>query len=87
MTLAPFGFSTALRATQSKLHLMFCALFLKIALSAVGEAVTINGDRYRAMLNEFLCTKIEEENIVNIWFQQDGATCYTAKATPDFCAL
>ena len=25
-----------------------------------GEAVTVNGDRYRAMLNEFLSTKIEE---------------------------
>ena len=48
-----------------------------------GEAVTVNGDRYRAMLNEFLFTKIEEENIGNIWFQQDGATCHTAKATLD----
>ena len=44
-------------------------------------AVTINGNRYRAMLNEFLYTKIEKENIGNIWFQQDGATCYTAEAT------
>ena len=33
--LATFGFNrTALRATQPKLHSMFCALFLKIALSA-----------------------------------------------------
>ena len=33
--LATFGFNrTALRATQSKLHSMLCALFLKIALSA-----------------------------------------------------
>ena len=46
-----------------------------------GEAITINGDRYRAMLNEFLLTKIEEEDIGNIWFQQDGATFYTAEAT------
>ena len=35
-----------------------------------GEAVTVNGNRFRAMLNEFLCTKIEEEDIGNIWFQQ-----------------
>ena len=28
-----------------------------------GEAVTVNGDRYRAMLNEFLFTKIEKEDI------------------------
>ena len=30
-----------------------------------GHAVTVNGDRYRAMLNEFLFTKIEEGNV---WF-------------------
>ena len=48
-----------------------------------GEAVTVTGDRYRAMLNEFLFTKIEEEDIGNIWFQQDGATCHTAEATLD----
>ena len=46
-------------------------------------AVTVNDDRYRAMLNEFLFTKIEEEDIGNIWFQQDGATCHTAEATID----
>ena len=31
-----------------------------------GEAVTVNGDRYRAMLNEVLFTKIEKEDIGNI---------------------
>ena len=46
-----------------------------------GEAVTVNGDRYRAMLDEFLFTKNEEEHIGNIWFQQDGATCHTAETT------
>ena len=46
-----------------------------------GEAVTVNGDHYRAMLNEFLLRKIEEEDIGNIWFQQDGAKCHTAEAT------
>ena len=46
-----------------------------------GEAITVIGDSYRAMLNEFLFTKIEEEDIGNIWFQQDGATCHTAEAT------
>ena len=48
-----------------------------------GEAVTVNGDRYLAMLNEFLFTKIEEEDIGIIWFQQDGTTCHTAEATLD----
>ena len=48
-----------------------------------GEAVTVNVDRYRAMLREFMFTKIEEEDIGNIWFQQDGATCHPDKATLD----
>ena len=30
-----------------------------------------------------LVTIIEEEDIDNIWFQQDGATCHTAEATLD----
>ena len=49
-----------------------------------GEPVTVNGDRYRIeRLNEFLFTKIEQEDIGNIWFQQDGAMCHTAEATLD----
>ena len=48
-----------------------------------GEAVTANGDHYQAMLNEFLFTKIEEEHISNIWFQQDSARCHTVEATLD----
>ena len=57
-----------------------------------GEAVTVLGDRYRAMLNEFLLLLykkfsisiiIEEEDIGNIWFQEDDATCHSAEATLD----
>ena len=32
------------------------------------------------MFNEFLFTKIEEEVIGNVCFQQDGASCHTAEA-------
>ena len=46
-----------------------------------------SNDRYRAMLNEFLLTKIKEENIGNIWFQEDGPTCHTAEATLDVLRL
>ena len=35
------------------------------------------------MLNEFLFTTIEEEDMGNIWFKQDGTTCHTAEATLD----
>ena len=47
------------------------------------EPVTVNGDRYRAILSELLFTKIEEGDIGNIWFQQDGAKCHTTEATFD----
>ena len=45
-----------------------------------GEVITVNGDRYRNILKEFLFTKIENEDIGNIWFQQNGAMCHTAEA-------
>ena len=35
------------------------------------------------MLNEFLCTQIEDDDIGNSWFQQSGARCRTAEATLD----
>ena len=46
--------------------------------SKISKAVTVNGDRYRVMLNEFLFAKIG-----NVWFQEDGATYYTAEAAID----
>ena len=49
----------------------------------MNKAITVNGDRYRAMLKQFLFTTIEEDDIGNIWFQQDDATCHTAEATLD----
>ncbi|GFX73397.1 uncharacterized protein TNCV_3402081 [Trichonephila clavipes] len=36
-----------------------------------GHNVTVNGDRYRAVF------------LKELWFQQDGATCHTARATID----
>jgi len=49
-----------------------------------GAAITVNGERYHAMLNEFLLPKFEEKDTDDIWFQQDGTPCYTANATIDF---
>ena len=48
-----------------------------------GNAVTVKCDRYREILNEFLFTIFEEDDIGNIWIQQDGPTCHTAEATLD----
>ena len=35
------------------------------------------------VIGQCLFTKIKEEDIGNIWFQQDGVTCHTAEATLD----
>ena len=59
------------------------AIFFFFFENDQGEAITVNGDRYHAMFNEFLFTKIEQEDTGNIWFQQVGATCHTAEATLD----
>ena len=48
-----------------------------------GKAVTINGNCHRSMLNEILFLKIEEEDIGNIYFQQDCAAYHTAEAILD----
>ena len=40
--------------------------------------VAVNGDRYRAMLNGFLFTKIDEKNIGNIWFRGFNRTALDA---------
>ena len=54
------------------------------------ETVTVNGDRYRAMLNEFLFKKIEEENIGNIWLLFSGPCSYSQlnqENTASICSL
>ena len=45
----------------------------------LGDAVTVNVDRYRAMLNEFLFTKIEEKDIGNFWIQQNALRATQSK--------
>lgn len=48
-----------------------------------GEAITVNGDRYRAMVNTFLREEVENNGLEDHYFQQDGATAHTARATID----
>lgn len=43
-----------------------------------GETVTVNSQRYAHMLQTFFIPQIEEEER-NHFFQQDGATCHTAR--------
>ena len=48
-----------------------------------GAAVSVIGERYRAMINEFSSPKVKEDNMDDIWFQQDEAICHTANVTID----
>ncbi|GFV31864.1 DUF4817 domain-containing protein [Trichonephila clavipes] len=42
---------------------------------------SINGDRYRAMITNFFIPELNNHDVQELWFQQDGAT--TARATID----
>ncbi|GFU35418.1 putative DD41D transposase [Trichonephila clavipes] len=48
-----------------------------------GHNVTVNGDRYRAMITNFFIPELNNLDVQELWFQQDGATCHTARATID----
>ncbi|GFX04944.1 uncharacterized protein TNCV_2249271 [Trichonephila clavipes] len=48
-----------------------------------GHYVTVNGDRYRAMITNFFIPELNNHDVQELWFQQDGATCHTARATID----
>ncbi|GFU97505.1 transposable element Tc3 transposase [Trichonephila clavipes] len=42
-----------------------------------------NGDRYRAMITNFFIPELNNHDVQELWFQQDGAICHTARATID----
>ncbi|GFX42617.1 putative DD41D transposase [Trichonephila clavipes] len=46
-----------------------------------GHNVTVNGDRYRAMITNFFIPELNNHDVQELWFQQDGATCHTARVT------
>ncbi|GFU79087.1 putative transposable element [Trichonephila clavipes] len=48
-----------------------------------GHNVTVNGDRYRTMITNFFIPELNNHDVQELGFQQDGATCYTARATID----
>ena len=46
-----------------------------------GAAVSVNGLRYRTMINEFLWPELEDMDVGDVYLQQDGATCHTSSET------
>ncbi|GFT08393.1 uncharacterized protein TNCV_2751291 [Trichonephila clavipes] len=48
-----------------------------------GHNVTVNGNRYRAMITNFFIHELNNHDLQELWFQQDGGTCHTARAPID----
>ena len=46
-----------------------------------GAAVSVDGLRYRSMINEFLWPELEDMDVDDAYFQQNGATCHTSGKT------
>ena len=44
---------------------------------------TVNGERYRAMLEDYLWPELDKLDINDMWFQQDGAASHTSRVTID----
>ncbi|GFU70268.1 hypothetical protein TNCV_904101 [Trichonephila clavipes] len=59
---------------------IICPYFFK---NDEGHNVTVNGDRYRAMITNFFIPELNNHDVQELWFQQDGATCHKARATID----
>ena len=46
-----------------------------------GAAVSVNGLRYRTMINEFLWPELEDMDVDDVYFQQNSTTCHTSSET------
>ena len=52
-------------------------------LNEAAAAVSVNGLRYRTMINEFLWPELKDMDVDDVYYQQDSATCYTSGETID----
>ncbi|GFU96812.1 tc3a_0 protein [Trichonephila clavipes] len=57
---------------------VWCALWAGGIKNDEGHNVTVDGDRYRAMITNFFIPELNNHDVLELWFQQDGATCHTA---------
>ncbi|GFW71167.1 uncharacterized protein TNCV_535851 [Trichonephila clavipes] len=71
-------------STYKKLT-VWCALWAGGILlqNDEGHNVTVNGDRYRAMITNFFLPELNNHDVQELWFQQNGTTCHTARAIID----
>ena len=43
--------------------------------------VIVNGNRYPSMITEYFWPQLDDMDLEDMWFQQDGATCHTGNVT------
>jgi hypothetical protein len=59
---------------------VWCAVTGPYLFEEEGVTVTVNSERYVAMLRNFLQPRmeeiVEEEELGDVWFQQDGAAAH-----------
>ena len=48
---------------------------------AANRKVIVNGERYREMIFTYFLSKIQELDLHDVWCQQNGATCHSARVT------
>ncbi|GFV24953.1 putative DD41D transposase [Trichonephila clavipes] len=78
----------ALIAAREKLT-VWCALWVGGIIgpyffkSDEGHNVTVSGDRYRAMITNFFIPELNNHDVQELWFQQNGATCHTTRDAID----
>ncbi|GFU80206.1 putative DD41D transposase [Trichonephila clavipes] len=48
-----------------------------------GHNVTVNGDRYRAMITNFFFPELNNHDVQELWFDNMAQRQYTARATID----
>ncbi|GFW14902.1 down syndrome cell adhesion molecule-like protein Dscam2 [Trichonephila clavipes] len=55
----------------------------EVAVTTLEERhnVTVNGDRYTAIITNFFIPELNNHDVQELWFQQLGATCHTVRAT------
>ncbi|GFS63377.1 putative DD41D transposase [Trichonephila clavipes] len=60
---------------------VWCAFMESFFKNDEGHNVTVNGDRYRAMITNCFIPELNNHDVQELWFQQDCARCHTARAT------
>ncbi|GFS68150.1 putative transposable element [Trichonephila clavipes] len=78
-----FFFTTERNSIKTDCLVRFMGWWNPSSKKDEGHKVTVNGDRYRAMITNFFIPELHNHDVQELWFQQDGATCHTARATID----